>query len=414
MGQNKNPGLFYGYVLVILTFFILLIQFGASYSFGVFFQPIITEFGWSRALFTGAASLGSVLGAPLGVVWGKINDRFGPRAVLSFVGISTVIAYLMMAQMSQVWQLYLYRGVIWAIGGAGLMVSLLPTLSRWFVKRRGMMTGLALTGIGVGTMIMSPASDWLIARYDWRNTLIITGIVCSVVVLFAQFLKRDPARMGLQPYGAAEVKKDKPDVQFKGFTLQEAIHTRQLWLLCVIYFGFLFAVQTIYQHIVIHAIDLGVSSAGAAAVLSTIGGSNIFGRFLGGVAGDRFGNRKVILIAFIVLLADFTWLLAASEFWMLGTFAVVFGLAYGSIYTLEVPTIAEMFGEKALSSIVGVVNFAYISGIAVGPFLAGYIFDVTGSYQIAFYICIGVLAAALTATILLTPTTAKKAVTAAV
>ena len=133
---------------------------------------------------------------------GRLNDKLGPRLVMTICGIFLGLGVLLMSQVGGVWQLYLFYGVIIGIGMGGAFVALLSTVARWFVKRRGMMTGIVIAGVGLGQFIVPPIANWLISIYDWRMSYVILGSVVLVIgVLAAQFLRRDPAKMGLVPHG---------------------------------------------------------------------------------------------------------------------------------------------------------------------------------------------------------------------
>ncbi len=199
---------FYGYVVVVAAFLTMVLMLGTFFAFGIFFKPLSTEFGWSRALTSGAFSLSMILTGVLGMVTGRVTDRFGPRVVVSGCGLFIGLGYLLMSQTSAIWQLYLFYGFIMAIGMSGAIIPQMSTIARWFVRRRGLMTGITISGVGVGTMIMPPLASWLISNYGWRNSYVVIGfMVLAGVVSAAQFLRRDPAQMQQLPYGHNEVQK---------------------------------------------------------------------------------------------------------------------------------------------------------------------------------------------------------------
>ncbi len=383
---TKKPKFFYGYIIVVAAFFAEVLTLGTLNTFGVFFIPLSTEFDWTRATVSGASSLLYFLIGLAGIFTGRLNDRFGPRLVLTLCGLFLGLGYLLMSQISTIWHFYLFYGVIIALGMSSSEVPLLSTIARWFVKRRGMMSGIIKAGAGVGTLVMPLVAYWLIATYEWRTSYIVIGLIALVFLISAaQFLKRDPSQMGLLPDGN-RVEGKSPQLTTSGFSLQQAIHTRQFWLLGAMFFLFLFCTQTIMVHIYPHAVDLGMSSAVATSILATIGGASIAGRFLMGIAGDRIGNRLAIIIDLIILAVAFFWLQLAREAWMLYTFTALYGFAHGGLFTLISPMIAELFGLRSHGVIFGIVMFSGTTGGAIGPVLAGYIFDITGSYQLDFII----------------------------
>jgi len=402
---GAGPRFFYGYIVVGAALLIMAIMWGAYNSFGIFFKPVLTDFNWTRAMISGALSLSWIVQGLLGIVMGRLNDRLGPRVVLTISGFLVGLGYLLMSRIGAVWQLYLFYGVIIGAGMGGSWVPIVSTVARWFAKRRSLMTGIVLSGVSIGTLIGAPVANRLISAYDWRMSYIIMGgIVLGVVVLAAQFLRRDPTQARQKSYSGSGGEKQEPVSETHSFFLREAVRTQQFWLTSGMFFCLGFCVYTIIVHIVLHAIGLGISSTSAADILATIGGLSIVGRIVLGSAGDRFGNRLVFVIGFILIAATLFWLVSAEEAWGLYLFAAVFGLAFGGCITSQSPLVAGLFGLSSHGLILGVINLlGFTLGAAVGPFIGGYIFDITGSYQLAFIVCGAMSVVGLILTALLRP-----------
>ena len=385
--ESKNPSFFYGYIIVVAAFLIMVLMWGTSFSFGVFFKPLLDEFGWTRAMTSGAFSLSLVLLSLFGVVAGKLTDMFGPRIVVTVCGLFLGLGYLLMSQVNTIWQLYLFYGVIIGLGMSTAFVPLVSTVARWFVKRRGMMTGFAAAGLSIGTLIMPPVANWFISIYGWRTSFMIVGIIALVlIILAAQFLKRDPGQIGQSPYGGDEFQ-TRNDVRVSGLSLREAFHTQQFWFLGVAVLCFTLGLGTISVHIVPHAVGLGISPGNAAIILAFIGGTGTGGRVIMGSACDRTSYKFVLIICFALLSVSFFWLLSAEELWMLYLCAAIFGFGYGGISAAISPTVAELFKLSSHGAILGVINIFGEGGSALGSVVAGYIFDATSRYQVAFLVC---------------------------
>jgi len=412
MGSQKvrqSPGaapqFFYGYIMVVAAFFIMVVIYGAQNAFGIFFKPILTEFGWTRAMTSGAFSLSWIVTGLLAIVMGGLTDRFGPRLVMTLCGFFLGLGYLLMSQIGTAWQLYLFYGVIIGTGMGGVFIPLTSTIARWFVKRRSLVTGIVMSGVGMGILITPLVASRLIVTYDWRSSYLILGsIVLVVVVLAAQLLRRDPTQVGQRPYGENEGEEPGLELGTKAFSLKEAVYTKQFRVVSAMLFCFGFGEFAIIVHIVPHATELGVSTVSAANILATIGGLNIVGRVVLGGAGDRIGNRQVFIIGFILMAAALFWLVPATEAWMLYLFAAIFGFAHGGCAVSSAPLVAALFGLSSHGLIMGFVGLSYTSGAALGPFLAGYIFDITSSYQLAFLVCGAIAVVGLILAALLTPT----------
>jgi len=383
---TKKPGFFYGYVIVLIGFFNVLLTYGAFYTFGVFFKPLSADFGWTRTTTSGAYSLAMFLSGLLAIVMGRLNDRFGPRVVVTLCGFLLGLGYLLMSQVSTIWQLYLFYGVVIGVGMGGTFVPLLSTVARWFVKRRGIMTGFVVAGIGIGTMIIPPVANWLIESWDWSTAYIVIGAFVFVfIILAAQFLKFDPGQMGLLPDG--ESGEGILDLHGREFSLREAMGNWQLWVLFAILFCFGYCLNTIMAHIANHITDLRFSATVAAGILAVIGGSSIAGRLVTGIITDRLGSKPPLIINLILMSCALFWLVLAGELWMFYLFAAIFGFAYGGLAAMESPIVADLFGLSSHGVIMGVAAFGFTTGGAIGPVVAGRIFDVFNSYQIAFLIC---------------------------
>jgi MFS family permease len=249
-----------------------------------------------------------------------------------------------------------------------------------------MMTGITVSGVGVGMLIMPPAVSWLISNYGWRTSYMVVGItILILIVLAAQFLRRDPSQIGQLPYGMTRLE-EKDNLEKVGFSLKETVRKRQFWLFTVACFLVASSGGSVYVHIVVHAIDLGISTANAVLILMIIGGTSIASRVVMGIASDRIGNKRTLIITFTLASATFFWLLIARELWMLYLFAIMFGFSVNGIHALISPMVAELFGLSSHGVIFGCVLLGMTSGMATGPLVAGYIFDITSSYQLAFQI----------------------------
>ena len=402
---KAKPQFFYGYIVVAAAFLIMGVILGAHNTFGVFFKPVLTEFGWTRAMTSGAFSLSVIMGGLLGIIMGGLNDKFGPRLVMTLCGFLLGLGHLLMSQIGTLWQFYVFYGVIIGTGMGGAFVPLLSTVARWFVKRRGMMTGIVSAGEGAGMLILVPLANWLIATYDWRLSYIIMGsMVLVIIVLFAQFLRRDPTQLGQRPHGESKGEEAGLKLETEAFSLRQAVHTKQFWLAFTMYLSLGFGVLTIVVHLVPHATDVEISSANAANILATMAAVSIIGRIVLGSVADRIGIRQTYFIGFILMSVAFFWLASATEAWMLYLFAVVFGFAYGGCGALGSPLAATLFGLRSHGVIYGVIDLGFTIGGFAGPFVAGHIFDVTSSYQLAFLLSATLSIIGLISTALLTPT----------
>jgi MFS family permease len=400
--QRTKPVIFYGYIIAIASFSILLVTYGVRFSYGIFFTPMSTELGWNSATTSLAYSFSMIVEGIFNIIMGAVTDKYGPRLVLTISGILMGAGYCLMLLVHYAWQFYLFYGLMIGIGMGGIFIPLIAVIARWFSSRRGVMTGSVMSGAGLGILIMAPLSNRIVELLSWRGTFLIMGIlVLIVIVIAAQFLKGDPSVMGLVPYGedVSKVKKTTPEV----YSLKKALKKYQLWFVFLIYVFYGFIAISVNVHIVPDAIGAGISAAVAATMLATMGGVQIIGRIGLGLLGDRIGNKIIFIIGFVLAIASLFWAVfnhATSAFFV---FAVFFGISQGGISTSQSPLIAALFGLKSHGLIFGFCGFGYTVGAALGPFLTGHIYDISGSYNLAFIICTAVSAGGLILTLCLKP-----------
>jgi MFS family permease len=385
---------FYGYIIVFSIFFLQMVMYGQRASFGVFIKPITLEFDWPRALVAGAFSLSSIVQAFSGIVMGWLNDRIGPRKVLTICGFLVGSGLMLMFFVDSTWQLYLFYSVIIGSGMGGLIAPQVSTITRWFVTRRNMMLGLLMAGAGLGGIIGPPSITWLIYTYSLREAFLFAGIVVFfLTVLAAQLLKRDPSEIGQIPYQKGNETGRKMLANVEELSLNQALHTRKLWMLSSIMFCFGYCVTTIAVHIVPLAIDRGISAADAANILAVMSVATTAGSIMLGFIADKIGSRRIFVICQCLLLSILLLLLPVNSAWVLGSFMIVMYLGSGGIGVVQGSIIAELFGMKSNGAILGVNTFVLILGGSSGAFIAGVVFDATGNYQWVFLLC-GILSIA--------------------
>lgn len=379
--QRKH---FYGYIIVGATFTISLLMWGTYRTFGLFLTPLSGEFGWSSTMTSGAFSFAYFLFGFLAIISGRLADKLGPRAVLVACGLFLGFGYLLMSQVNSIWQLYLFYGVAVGIGNSG-DIPALATLARWFVKKRGMVTGITKAGAGLGMVILPLLVNWLISSYGWRDAYVVLGIISMVgLVAAAVFLKRDPGQIGQHPDGATEPEEAVSGVGVRQFSLREVVGIRQFWIFSAAWFLVHFCIQIVMLHIVPHVIEQGISTTVAATILSTIGGASILGRIGMGGVSDKLGRKATFIVAMSILAAALIWVQFAQAAWMFYLFAALYGIAHGAVFTLITPLLAELFGLGSLGAIFGAATFIGTIGGAIGPVISGRLFDITGSYQQGF------------------------------
>jgi len=401
MTNKSQRSIFYGWVIVAAGCLILLVEWGCHYSYGVFFTELCADLDWTRAMVSGAYSLGFLWHGIIYFVAGSLNDRYGPRLTLAISAVIMGLGYALMSVINAPWQLYIFYGIVIGTGMGFGFLPVTSTVSRWFVRRRGMALGITMAGIGIGILVMAPFAQFLITKFDWRvSYLILAGLVVIIILPVSRLMRLNPSEKGLLPYGVGEIataskQHDNSPSSAVDFSLKRVTRTSQFWLLSVMYASYSFAVQMVMVHLKAYAVDFGIAEMTAVAALGLAGAGNITGRIVTGSLSDKIGRKACFFVAYLLMAVMMLWLIKARQPWQFYLFSIAFGFGHGSLVPLFPAVIGDWFGTKFHGSIFGMLGIALGIGGAIGPLLAGYIFDITRSYDIAIIIGAVVLFIAL-------------------
>ena len=383
----RVSGVFYGWVVVAAAFLTMFTCFGAAYSFPAFFEPLSREFGATRATVSLVFSAAGFLYFALGAISGRLADRIGPQPVVGF-GLACVAAGMFAASFADsLTAIIVYYGIGIGIGVGFAYVPAIGTVQRWFSARRGQASGWAVAGIGIGTMAAPPAAAYAIELFGWRGAYVAFGIATLVLGIVATVLLRaSPASMGLQPDGAAAPVSTSPSAP-AGLELGQVLRSRIFWLLYLACALNCIGTFVPFVHLAPYATDQGLSRIEGVWLVGLIGVGSTLGRFVLGGLADRIGrDRSLALIMLLNGVALAYWSMAQG-FWALAVFALVFGLFYGGFVALVPAFTADLFGLRAMSAVLGVLYTSVAFGTLLGPTLAGWVFDTTGSYTWPILIC---------------------------
>lgn len=400
-----GPKIFYGWVIVGSSLIMLFALACTLYSYGIFFKSLQDEFGWSRTMTSSVVTSYWICHFIFAMPAGWLSDRFGPRRVLLACNLMAGTGLILMSQVTSLWQMYLFFGVMIGCGLAGTFAILSATAARWFVRRRGLALGLVACGSGIGTMVIGPVVHSLITSFGWRDTYLIIGISVLIALMIpAFFIYREPKSLGLLPYGqpsfpagedhpggpSAEkrAKKARPAVD-EGLPVAQVVRSAHFWIMMVIFSIFFLTTQLTMAHLYNHATDIGISGTVAAGFLSVLGVGSLVGRLVVGAVSDRFGSRLGVILCFLLTVVSFTLVVFAHSSWMFLLFGGLFGLAYGGEMPLIPGLSTHYFGLKSLGFIVGALIAGGSLGGALGPILGGLVFDLTGGYTLAFALAAG-------------------------
>lgn len=396
----------YGWVVAIAGAGMLLAAGNFLYTFGVFVKPLINKFGWSRAAISGCVSIRSIasgLGSP---VVGAFSDRYGPRKFILLGVFLAGLSYLLASRITSLWHLYLFLSILTGIGIASMLVPAVATATRWFGGKSALANGIVMSGFSMAQIILPPIATYLIVQHGWETCFVILGIAAWVLGSMAWNFIRTPPNTVNQPRtepreGDTPKAGETPSGAKDDYTLSEALRTRTLWIMFLVFMVVTSSYHLVIIHIIAAAIDTGISPEAAAIILTLSGVTNTLGRLTGGGLASKIGNRIVLVFCLAIQALSLFALVGASDLHVFYIIATVCGLAYGGVIPI-MPTLAgSFFGTRAIGSIYGTLVTAGTAGVAIGPLLAGYIFDVTGSYSIAFLSATIALAVALLLCLLL-------------
>jgi MFS family permease len=393
---------FYGWLLVAVAFVTMAVGVNARTAFSLLFPAILGEFGWDRGITAGAFSFGFLVSAVVTPFVGRLMDLRGPRIVVE-LGVLTMGTGLILASLvREPWQLYLTLGAL--VGGGVNCLAYTGQsiyLTNWFVRRRGLALSIAFSGVGLGSITILPWLGWLIETAGWRSACIWLGILLLVLLApLNLLLKHRPEDMGLRPDGLSSGQASSAHAAnivdhawaAVDWTLGRALRTRRFWWLAAGYFSGLFSWYAVQVHQTKYLIEIGFAPGEAAWALGLVSLVAVPGQIALGHLSDRIGREWVWMIGNLGFVMCYLCLIALRSGptpMLLYAMIVAQGaLGYG-LTSVMGPIPAEIFAGPHYGSIFGTVMVAAILGGAAGPWIAGIIYDATGTYSIAFWIAAG-------------------------
>lgn len=363
MQQRIDGG--YGWIAVSAAFASHFIAFGVIYSFTVFFPSILEDFGRGRGWTASIASIAAGLMLGVGGLTGKLSDRFGPRPVIAAGGVLIGSGLLLTSIASHILHVYLAYGLILGVGVSCAFVPSVATVGQWFEKRRGLATGIAVSGTGIGSLVLAPLSSELIDSSGWRSAMRVLALISVVTVIAAASVMRSRTAAGA---GRSVRDLVRGSRTFKLLFLSSLIASYGYWIPFV--------------HVVPFAEDREISKLLAAAVVAVMGIANTVGRILMGGIADRFGRYRMMRFSSLALAAAmFLWPLTDS-FESLAIFGAVYG-AFAGAFIAMLPALAgDYFGMERLAGITGLLFSGAAIGTLFGAPVTGLLFDALGSYTL--------------------------------
>jgi MFS family permease len=399
---------FYGWYIVAasvgLNFYLSIVFFQ---GFQVFFLPILREFGWSRALTSGAFSLRQLESGLLAPGIGFLVDRWGPRIVIIAGVIMGGLGMVMMGYVNSLWSFYVaFLIASLGVSGASHGVSWSVAVANWFSRLRGRALGIAMLGpvIGGPFIVVIAVMEGLLG---WRVALIMLGAGLMIVGVPLGFVARSrPERYGLLQDGATPQEAERyrvasrmsaPEGASDGLTVGQAIGTRDFWVLMALFAAVFMGISGLMVHLIPLLEDLDYSSTQAATTLGLMFLLSGIGRVSSGFLADAIDFRTVMggLILLQLVGLFLLSLIGPGQTWLIGLFILIFGVGFGGTIPLRPFLIMQLFGARAFGALQGLVQGGAIAAGMMGPVFYGWAFDTTGSYNLAIYASIATILASL-------------------
>ena len=395
------PRIFHGWLVVAGAFAVTFVGFGSAYTFSAFVESLQRDFGASRGSVSLAFSLAGFLYFGLGVVSGPLADRWGARRLAVAGMVLTGLGLAIASVARDLIEVYAAYGLGVGLGVGCAYVPAVGAVQRWFVRRRGFASGLAVSGIGVGTLVMPPLAAFLIDAVGWRDAYLLLGCLAAAVGGgLALLIENDPRDRGLGPDGDV-LPAGNQTMPPSGASVREAIASRPfvaLYAACLICS---FGVFIPFVHLVPYALDHGVPQASAVLLLGVIGVGSTAGRFFLGSLADRMGRRPALVVMFAGMALALVLWLVSTGFWALAAFAFIYGIFYGGWVAVLPAVVMDYFGGRNVGGIIGVLYTSVAFGTLIGPSAAGFAFDLSHSYTlpIAASVAANIAAAAIMMTL---------------
>ena len=416
-GGGSDTKIFYGWFVVGGLVGIAFFGPMGRYILTSLFPFIMEDPGWSRQTIGLAFTIHFWVYALFAVLAGRLIDRIGGKRTIAAGGLLMLIGLVCLALMREIWQFYLIFGVL--LAAAVSMTHFVPNTAivrKWFVKKAGMATGMVGVGTVIGLAALPPVISRLSAAMGWRNACLICalGIGIMIILIAALIIRNTPESMGLKPYGedAAPASPDADAVlpdRLHELSPSRSMRTRAFWYFFIVYSVTGIPLQGILSHVIIWGVEAGVAPENSGMIMAVLVLPSIPLRIMAGWLGDRFGKKRVLILfnlcAAVIWLWGWFFISGGTSFII---FCLFLGFVYSAPFSLFTPFLGDIFGRLSVGTLMGVITLGHGVIGGAGPFLWGWIADVTGSYNINCLISAGCYLAIGIFLCMIDPLTAEK------
>jgi MFS family permease len=370
----------YRWTIVAVGALMTCVALGAMFSLAIFLDPVSKDTGWSRAGISVAMTINFLVMGAGAFGWGALSDRYGTRVVVSIGAVLLGLALVLTSRIQSLLLFQLTYGILVGLAASTFFAPMIALTTGWFEKQRSLAVSLVSAGMGVAPMTISPFARWLITEYDWRTAMLVIGILAWVLLIPAAMFVRQPPKKIAAPGPAASAVPDAPIGSFA-----EALRSRQFIVLAVVFFLCCSAHSGPIFHMVSYAMACGIAPMAAVSIYSLEGLAGLGGRLLFGVAGDRYGAKRVLIVGLLIqalAIGSYPFVRELGEFYFM---AVIFGAAYGGVMPLYAVLARDYFSQSIMGTVLGAATMLSSLGMSAGPVVGGWIFDTYGGYSLLFF-----------------------------
>ncbi len=387
--MQEKPPIFSAqqWTIIACCFAILAVASSLNFNFGIFIKPLVDDFGWSRTSVSAGFSIYMLIGAANAILAGGLADRFGTRRVV-FTGMLLIAASLLLASgLQEIWEFYLLVGVLAGLGRSAFITPILAFIQRSFTHNRGLATGLAGSGGGLGILLSAPLIGYIISNYGWRSAYLLMGGIVIALTLPALYFIRPPsaarAEGGGKPTGPPKRREAAP-LPEASLGMGEIVKRRPFWTVLGSHTCDCICHSIIIVHIVPFAIESGIPRLQAATLMSALGVGALIGRLAAGMLSDRIGPKWALFFSLVSQAAPIPLLLFSPTLPVLYLVASLVGLGLGGHGTMYPLVTREFYGPRRVGLLYGTFTTGASVGMAAGSFMGGVIYDLAGNYMPAF------------------------------
>ncbi|MGW6778725.1 MFS transporter [Brucella pseudogrignonensis] len=367
----------YRWVIVAAGGLLGCVAIGAMFSLPVLLRPIAQETGWSVTGISSSMTVGFLAMAAASMLWGSLSDRFGPRFVVLTGSVVLPLSLALASQADTLGEFQLLFGLLVGSATAAVFAPMMACVTGWFETRRGLAVSLVSAGMGMAPLTMAPLTAWLVTTQDWRSAMVTVAAIAACLMIPAALLVRNPARNAdLQQAGA--------DARASDMSVRQAVKTPQFITLMLANFFCCATHSGPIFHTVSYAMTCGIPMVAAVSIYSIEGLAGMFGRIGFGLAGDRFGAHRVLVLGLLAQAFGVLAYVFVSTLTPFYAVAALVGFIYAGTMPLYAVIIRENFPLKMMGTIIGATAMAGSLGMSIGPLLGGLVYDRFNSYAFMY------------------------------